>query len=110
MPDAISIVIPAYNEGQSVTDTLSELETMLTKHGIEAEIIIVERDIRLVELTGSRLHLSHLSTGTATDAVRAAKARGLAITCDTAPPYFALNEHAVDEARDFLPEERVDLR
>ena len=42
MKGPISIVIPAYNEGQSVTDTLSELNTMLSQNGIEAEIIIVD--------------------------------------------------------------------
>src|SRR5262249_3355411 len=34
-------------------------------------------------------------------AIRAAKERGLAVTCDTAPPYFALNELAVGEYRTF---------
>ena len=42
MPDAISVVIPAYNEAQSVSDTLSELGTMLMQNNIEAEIIIVD--------------------------------------------------------------------
>ncbi len=67
----------------------------------EAEIIMVERDIRLVEMTAGRLHFAHLSTAEAIDAVRRAKARGLAITCDTAPPYFALNELAVGDYRTF---------
>ncbi|MCU0893326.1 MAG: amidohydrolase family protein, partial [Rhodospirillales bacterium] len=67
----------------------------------EAEIIMVERDLRLAELTGGRLHFAHLSTATAIDAVRRAKARGLAVTCDTAPPYFALNENAIGDYRTF---------
>ncbi|MDH5748819.1 MAG: dihydroorotase [Rhodospirillales bacterium] len=67
----------------------------------EAEVIMVERDLRLVEATGSRIHFAHLSTAAAIDAVRKAKARGLAITCDTAPPYFALNETAVGDYRTF---------
>jgi dihydroorotase len=66
-----------------------------------AEVIMVERDIRLAELTGGRLHFAHLSTSEALNAVRRAKARGLNITCDTAPPYFALNEAAVGEYRTF---------
>ena len=80
-----------------------ETATRLGLSGIprEAEIIMVERDIRLVELTGGRLHFAHLSTSDAIDAVRKAKARGLAITCDTAPPYFALNELAVGDYRTF---------
>ncbi|MBK8176387.1 MAG: dihydroorotase [Rhodospirillales bacterium] len=80
-----------------------EVATRLGLVGIprEAEVIMVERDIHLVRMTGGRLHFSHLSTAAAIDAVRQAKASGLAITCDTAPPYFALNEHAVGEYRTF---------
>ncbi len=66
-----------------------------------AEAIMVERDLRLVELTGGRYHAAHLSTALAVDAIRKAKARGLRVTCDTAPPYFTLNETAVGEYRTF---------
>ncbi len=80
-----------------------ELASRLGLAGIprQAEVIMVERDIRLVEMTGSRLHFSHLSTAEAIDAVRRAKARGLPVTCDTAPPYFALNENAIGDYRTF---------
>jgi dihydroorotase len=80
-----------------------EMATRLGLSGIprEAEIIMVERDLRLAELTGGRLHFAHLSTATAVEAIRRAKARGLAVTCDTAPPYFALNENAVGDYRTF---------
>jgi dihydroorotase len=80
-----------------------ELATRLGLCGIppQAEVIMVERDLRLVELTGSRLHFAHLSTAAAVDAVRRAKARGLPVTCDTAPPYFALNENAIGDYRTF---------
>ncbi len=80
-----------------------ELATRLGLAGIpaQAEVILVERDLRLVELTGSRLHFAHLSTAAAVDAVRRAKARGLPVTCDTAPPYFALNENAIGDYRTF---------
>ena len=85
----------AMNEGETAT--------RLGLCGIPsaAETIMVERDIRLLEITGGRLHIAHLSTTEAIDAVRRAKARGLAITCDTAPPYFALNEAAVGDYRTF---------
>src|SRR3546814_16899951 len=83
--------------------TESELATRLGVPGIPAaaEVMMVERDLRLVELTGGRYHAAHLSTRAALDAVRAAKRRGLPVTCDTAPPYFALNETAVGEYRTF---------
>lgn len=80
-----------------------EMATRLGLVGIprEAEVMMVERDLRLVELTNGRLHFAHVSTGIAIDAVRKAKARGLNVTCDTAPPYFALNETAVGDYRTF---------
>lgn len=80
-----------------------EAATRLGLTGIprQAEIMMIERDIRLVELTGGRLHIAHVSTTEAVDAVRKAKARGLPVTCDTAPPYFALNEVAIGDYRTF---------
>ena len=80
-----------------------EVATRLGLAGIprEAEVITVERDIHLVRMTEGRLHFAHLSTAAAIDAVRKAKASGLAITCDTAPPYFAMNENAVGDYRTF---------
>jgi dihydroorotase len=79
------------------------LATRLGLSGIPAaaEAIMVERDIRLAEMTGGRLHFAHVSTAESLAAIRRAKDRGLAITCDTAPPYFALNETAVGDYRTF---------
>jgi len=61
----------------------------------EAEVIILDRDLHLVRRLGARYHVAHISTRAAIDAVRRAKADGLAVTADTAPPYFMLNELAV---------------
>jgi dihydroorotase len=66
-----------------------------------AEAIMIERDLRLVEITGARYHAAHLSTAAAVEAIRRAKAQGLPVTCDTAPPYFALNETAIGDYRTF---------
>jgi dihydroorotase len=66
-----------------------------------AEVIMIERDLRLLEITGARYHAAHLSTAAGVEAIRRAKARGLAVTCDTAPPYFALNETAIGDYRTF---------
>ena len=80
-----------------------EIATRLGLAGITpaAEIIMVERDLRLVEITGARYHVAHVSTAAAIAAIRQAKARGLPVTCDTAPPYFALNETAIGDYRTF---------
>jgi dihydroorotase len=80
-----------------------EVATRLGLAGITpaAEAIMVERDLRLCEITGGRLHVAHVSTAAAIDAIRQAKKRGLPVTCDTAPHYFALNETAVGDYRTF---------
>lgn len=80
-----------------------EIATRLGLTGIprEAEIIMIERDLRLVELTGGRLHFAHVTTLESVEIIRRAKARGLAVTCDTAPHYVALTETDVGEYRTF---------
>jgi dihydroorotase len=80
-----------------------ELSTRLGLAGIprQAEVMLVERDLHLVAMTGGRYHVAHVSTAATIEAVRQAKQRGLAITCDTAPPYFALNENEVGDYRSF---------
>src|ERR1700753_777064 len=57
-----------------------------------AETIIVERDIRLVELTGARYHFGQISTRASLEAIAAAKARGLRITCGVSAHHLMLNE------------------
>jgi dihydroorotase len=66
-----------------------------------AEAICVARDIRLAELTGGAVHFAHITTGEACDLIRRAKDKGLAVTCDTAPPYFDLNETAIGGFRTY---------
>jgi dihydroorotase len=92
---------PSLAQGGAMNE--GEVATRLGLAGISpaAEVIIVERDLRLVEVTGARLHFAHVSTEAAIAAIRQAKARGLPVTCDTAPHYFALNETAVGEYRTF---------
>ncbi len=67
----------------------------------EAELAVVERDIALAAEAGARLHLTHLSTAVAVDAVRAAKARGELVTCDVTPHHFALTDAWVAGSRRF---------
>ena len=66
-----------------------------------AEAICVARDIRLAELTGGAVHFAHVTTGEALDLIRKAKDKGLRVTCDTAPPYFDLNETAIGDYRTY---------
>jgi dihydroorotase len=57
-----------------------------------AEELMVHRDIELVRLTGSPVHLLHLSTARSVQLVRAAKADGLPITAEAAPHHFTLTD------------------
>ncbi len=66
-----------------------------------AEAICVARDIRLAELTGGAIHFAHITTAEACTLIATAKARGLNVTCDTAPPYFDLNETAIGGFRSY---------
>jgi dihydroorotase len=92
---------PSLAEGGAANE--GALATRLGLPGIPAaaEAMLVARDIRLARLTGGAVHFSRLSTGEALDLVRAAKQDGLAVTCDTAPPYFDLNETAIGEFRTY---------
>jgi dihydroorotase len=60
-----------------------------------AEDVCVERDIILAEMIGSHAHIAHLSTAGALRAVRAAKARGVRVTCEVAPHHFTLTDERV---------------
>ena len=86
---------PTLAGGGSATE--GELATRLGLPGIPAaaEALIVARDLRLAALTGGHVHFAHVSTGEALALIRRAKLDGIAVTCDTAPPYFDLNETAI---------------
>jgi dihydroorotase len=60
-----------------------------------AEEVDAERNCMLAELTGARLHLAHLSTRGAIEAVRRAKEKGLRVTCEVAPHHWTLTDEAV---------------
>jgi dihydroorotase len=92
---------PALGGAGEVTE--GETATRLGLAGVTpvAEVIMLERDLRLVEITGARYHAAHVSTGEGIAVIRKAKKAGLPVTCDTAPPYFVLNETAIGDYRTF---------
>lgn len=75
-----------------------EVSTKLGLPGVPnaAESVMVMREIALSELTGVPVHIAHVSTRESVEAIRAAKARGAAITAETAPHYFTLTDKAVN--------------
>jgi len=60
-----------------------------------AEEVDAERNCLLAELTGARVHLAHVSTRGAIEAVRRAKEKGLPVTCEVAPHHWTLTDEAV---------------
>ena len=60
-----------------------------------AESVCVARDVQLVELTGARLHVAHLSAKASLEQVRWAKQRGLQVTCEVTPHHFTLIDEDV---------------
>ena len=57
----------------------------------------IERDIRLCEETGCGYHVCHISAKESVELIRQAKARGVNITCETAPHYLLLDENDLEE-------------
>jgi dihydroorotase len=60
-----------------------------------AEESMIFRDLALLQLTGGRLHIAHVSAFGSVALIRTAKAAGLTVTAETAPHYFSLTDEAV---------------
>jgi dihydroorotase len=95
---------PSMTTGAEAHDGL--IGTVLGLRGwpAAAEATAVARDIALLaevlrDVPGARLHLTHLSTATALDHVRQAKAAGLPVTCDVTPHHLALTDEWLAGAR-----------
>ena len=74
---------------------------MSTRLGLEGwpaqgEELQVARDIEIAELTGAKLHIQHISTAKGLELVKAAKAKGLPVTCEATPHHMFLTEDAFD--------------
>jgi dihydroorotase len=92
---------PSLAAGGSATE--GELATRLGLPGIPAaaEAIMVARDLRLAQLSSGAIHFAHVSTAESIELIRRAKHDGINVTCDTAPPYFDLNETAIGDFRSY---------
>jgi dihydroorotase len=92
---------PSLARGGSATE--GELAARLGLPAIPAaaEAIMIARDIALARLTEGAVHFAHVSTFDGLELIRRAKDEGLAVTCDTAPPYFDMNENAIGEYRTY---------
>jgi dihydroorotase len=82
----------------------SHVSTRLGLPGVHkaAETMMLERDVRLVEITGGRYHAATISCAESLAVVRAAKARGLPVTCGVSINHLTLDERQIGPYRTFL--------
>lgn len=82
----------------------SEVSTRLGLPGVSkhAETIILERDVRLVEMTGARYHAPTITCAESLDVIRKAKARGLKVTAGVSINHLTLNENDIGSYRTFF--------
>lgn len=103
----LGLVVVTHAEDAGLTGSaVATAGEMATRLGLpsapaEAEALAVARDIALAELTGARLHLRQVTTATALNLVRAAKARGVAVTAGVTPAHALLSDVAVGDFRTF---------
>ncbi len=93
---------PHLSEGAVMNS--GEVATRLGLPGVNkaAETIVLERDVRLVQITGGRYHAAQLSCAESLAVVRAAKARGLPVTCGVSINHLTLNENDIGSYRTFF--------
>jgi dihydroorotase len=91
-----TLAVGVMNEG--------EVSTRLGLRGTPAaaEVILLERDIRLVELTGARYHAAQVSCAASLEVIRRAKAQGLPVSCGVSVNHLVLNENDVGAYRTFF--------
>ena len=67
-----------------------------------SEETMVARDVILARVTNAHLHIAHLSTAGAVDAVRNARAQGVKVTCEVTPHHIALGDDSVQSFSTYL--------
>ena len=88
--------LPLANEGYMNEGAVA---TAMGLRGISraSEEVMVSRDILIAEAIGTPVHIAHISTRGSVELIRQAKARGVDVTCETCPHYFALTEKACED-------------
>lgn len=101
----LAVVTHAEDGGMAAGAVATEGETA-TRLGLPAapaiaEALAIARDLMLAEETGARLHLRQVTTAQGFALVRAAKARGVAVTCAITPAHLLLSDIAMTDFRSF---------
>jgi dihydroorotase len=81
-----------------------EMASRLGLSGIPAlsEVMQLERDLRLVEMTGARYHAAQISCAESVAVIKSAKAKGLPVTCGVSINHLVLNENDIGSYRTFF--------
>lgn len=103
----LDIAVIAHGEDGTLTAgaVATDGETA-TRHGLPAapaiaEALAVARDLMLAEETGARLHIRQATTAAAFDLIRAAKRRGVRLTCGITPAHLHLSDIAMSDFRTY---------
>lgn len=101
----LTVITHAEDEGLTHAAVATDGETA-TRLGLAsapaiAEAMAVARDLALVEESGAPLHFRQVTTAKALDLIRAAKARGLPVTCGITPAHLFLSDREVTDFRTF---------
>jgi dihydroorotase len=80
------------SSGSQINEGYSSTRLGMKGAPAAAEEIAVARDIRLAQLTGSRLHIAHVSTGGSVALIKAAKKKGIAVTAEATPHHLTLDD------------------
>jgi dihydroorotase len=103
----LDLVVISHPEDSGLCGTaVATAGEMATRLGLpaapaEAEALAVARDLALAGMTGARLHFRQVTTAAGLALVRAAKARGLAVTAGITPAHFMLSDLAIGDFRTF---------
>ena len=101
------LVVVVHAEDGGLTDgAVATAGETATRHGLPAapaiaEALAVARDVALAEETGARIHFRQITTAAAFDLIRAAKRRGVAVTCGITPAHLLLSDIAISDFRTF---------
>jgi dihydroorotase len=104
---ALNLTVVSHAEENTLTENnyATESETA-TRLGLSAapafaECLAVERDIRLAEMAKAKIHFGQITTRAALELIRAAKIRGVRVTCGVTPAHIFLNDVSIGAWRTF---------
>ncbi|BDI60338.1 dihydroorotase [Qipengyuania nanhaisediminis] len=104
----LDLVVVAHAEDSAlVGEAAATAGEMATRLGLpsapaEAEALALARDIALAEMSGARLHFRQVTTAKGFELVKAAKARGVDVTCGITPAHFMLSDLDTADFRTFM--------